>query len=212
MRLAAALFTTACAASALASAPPGIARGVLLECDAAQETGELSIRSASHEVYRFRFDGKTYFEREKERIAAVKLRPGDLVEVVSDVLPGSMLRYARTVHVLDNRPARRRPPTSAARLLSWRRALDPLLLPGDLTFAGIVVRLGGGEIVLRTRRGGEQVILLREDTRFVGNGVEAAASDLVLNLRVFVRASRNFENDIEARQVVWGEILAPAPR
>ncbi len=209
MKLAAALFTAACAASA--AAPPGIVRGDLLECEVGQGSGELSIRTASHQVFRFTFDPKTYFERDKERIAAGQLRPGDLVEVVSDTLPGSLLGYARTVHVLDRRPAARRP-AARRRLPVWRSTLDSILPRGNLTFAGIVSRLDDGSMVLRTRRDGEQVILLREDTRFVDNGVEVAATELVLNLRVFVRASKNFENDLEAHQVVWGEILAPAPR
>jgi hypothetical protein len=207
----AALLLTA-ASSIVASVPPGIVRGDLLECEIAEGKGELSVRTTSHEVFRFTFDPKTYFERGKERVEAGVLRPGDLVEVVSDELRGSLLRYARTVHVLDRGSPTRRRPSSLSRLRPWRSTLDSIFPRGNLTFAGIVSRLDGDAMVLRTRNGGEQVILLREDTRYLENGMEVEGSALALSLRVFVRASKNFENDIEAHQVVWGEILAPAPR
>lgn len=169
----------------------------------------MSVRSASHQVFRFTFDAKTYFERERQRISAESLHPGDLLEVVSDASPGTALRYARTVHVVERRPPRR--PLSAASRV-WRSSLDQIVPTGSLTLSGIVCRLDGLRVVLRTRRDGDKTILLREDTRYLDNGAQVAASALVLNLRVFVRGSRNFEDDIEAYQVIWGEILDPAPR
>lgn len=210
MRLAAALFAAACAAGE-APPPPGLVRGDLIEWETARGAGELSVRTRTHQVYRFAFDDKTYFEREKERIGPDSLRKGDLIEIVSDTQPGSLLRYARTVHVIDRRLPTRRP-DARTRFRPWSSALDSIIPRGNLTISGIVSRMDGGSMVLRTRRDGEQVILLREDTRYVDNGVEVTASALSLNRRVFVRASRNFENNIEAYQVVWGEILAPAPR
>jgi len=35
------------------------------------------------------------------------------------------------------------------------------------------------------------------------------AADLKPNTRVFVRAGKNLEDQIEAYQIVWGEILQP---
>lgn len=216
MRFAAALLTAACATAWQSPAPPpAIVRGDVIEWDAARGAGELSIRTASHQVFRFSFDDRTYFERERQRITADNLARGDLVEIVSDALSGAALRYARTVHVLEVKPALRRrasaasvPAGSASR--AWRSSLDRILPPGNLTFSGIVARINGGRMVLRTRRDGAQTILLREDTRFLENGMEVAASALAPNLRVFVRASKNFENNIEAHQVIWGDILDPA--
>jgi hypothetical protein len=202
VRFAAALLLAACAQAA---PPPAVVRGSLVECEA----GELSIRADNHQVYRFTFDAKTWFERERKRIPAETLQAGDLVEVVSDTAPGSAVRYARTVHVVEQRPAPR-PLRSLARSRAMRSSLDHIMPPGNLTFTGVVSRVGGGRMVLRTRREGSQTILLREDTRYLENGVQVAASALALNLRVFVRASKNFEGDVEAYQVVWGEILDPA--
>jgi hypothetical protein len=36
------------------------------------------------------------------------------------------------------------------------------------------------------------------------------AADLKPNTRVFIRAGKNFEDQVEAYQVIWGEILHPA--
>lgn len=209
MRFAAALFTAVCAAAQTASPAPAILSGNLLEWEVSKSAGEISVRSASYQVFRFTFDAKTYFEREQQRISAENLHKGDLLEVVSDAAPGTALRYARTVHVVERRPPLR-PLSIASR--AWRSSLDQIMPLGSLTLSGVVCRLDGPRMVLHTRRDGDKTVLLREDTRYLDNGAQVAASALVLNLRVFVRGSRNFEDDIEAYQVVWGEILDPAPR
>jgi hypothetical protein len=86
---------------------------------------------------------------------------------------------------------------------------DDLFPRGDLTFAGIVARVGQDMLVLRTRAKGELRLLLRPDTRYVQDGVLADASGLGVNTRVFVRGGRNLDGDLEAYQVMWGEILRP---
>jgi hypothetical protein len=80
---------------------------------------------------------------------------------------------------------------------------------GTLTYAGVIARLGDGRMVLRTRGGGEAHILLRPDTRYLSGGAIVEHSALSLSTRVFVRAGRNLDDEIEAYQVVWGEILSP---
>lgn len=214
MRFAAALLMAACAVPAQPPpALPAIVRGGVIEWEAARNGGELSIRTASHQVLRFFYDDRTYFERERQRIGVEQLAPGDLVEIVSDTLPGAALRYARTVHVVETKPVpRRRAAAPEASSRAWRSSLDQILPPGNLTFSGVVARVGGGRMVLRLRGGGAQTILLREDTRFLDNGAQVGPSALEVNRRVFVRASRNFENDVEAHQVIWGDILDPAAR
>src|SRR5947209_2452380 len=92
-----------------AETPPSAAlvRGVLLERDPQIAAGQFSIRLADNQVFRYQFDRKTYVEREQQLIDVPRLNPGEKVEVVSDSLPGLVLRYARTVHVIeDPRPAR----------------------------------------------------------------------------------------------------------
>lgn len=210
MRAALTLCAAAVAVAAQTAVPPGIVRGDLLEWESVRGGGELSIRTPSHQVFRFSYDARTYVERERERTSIDKLQKGDQLEIVSDQTPGVVLRYARTVHVVEQAQPRRAQ-RSFTRSRAYRSAIDSIAPRGDLTFAGVVARITGERLVLRTRRDGDKTILLRDDTRFLDNGTQVAASALAPSTRVFIRGSRNFENEIEAYQVVWGEILDPAP-
>jgi len=204
-RLGQALLLTALAAAQ--PRPPGpVTRGTLLETETAA-AGQFSLRTAGHAVYRFTFDSKTYFERERTRTSAARLRAGDQVEVVSDELPGALLRYARTVHVIERQPPRLRLPTRRYR--AYRSSLEHLVPRGDLTFAGVVRRLNDGILVLRTRGQGDKTIVLRQDTTYLQDGEQVSAAELPLNVRVFVRGARNLDDELEAYQVVWGRILEP---
>jgi len=186
---------------------PGLVRGVLLECESVAGAGELSVRTSTHEVFRFSFDARTYFEREKDRIAAAALRPGEQVEVVAD--GGAGLRYARTVHVMEPpAPAR---PTAPARLRALR-AIEHLAPAGNLTYSGVLQRITPQRIVVRLRDGVEQTILLRADTRFVVDGEGAEVGNLKPNMRVFIRAGKDLYGDLEAFQVIHGRILQPEAR
>ncbi|SPE35085.1 conserved hypothetical protein [Candidatus Sulfopaludibacter sp. SbA6] len=186
---------------------PALVRGVLLERDTGSTSGEFSVRAPDNQVYRYQFDRKTYVERDDQMIDVKRLEPGEKVEVVSDVVPGLVLRYARTIHVLPEPPPAR--PSSAARLRAARPALDRITPTGNLTFSGVVFRLTGERIVLHTREGGEQSLLLRKDTRYVENGEMVEAANLKLNMRVFVRAGKDLYDQLEAYQVIWGNILEP---
>ncbi|SPF44191.1 conserved hypothetical protein [Candidatus Sulfopaludibacter sp. SbA4] len=185
---------------------PALVRGVLLERDTESPSGEFSVRAPDNQVYRYQFDRKTYVERDDQMIDVKRLEPGEKVEVVSDIVSGLVLRYARTIHVLpEPRPAR---PSSAARLRPARPAIDGTPT-GNLTFSGVVFRVTGERIVLHTREGGEQSLLLRKDTRYVENGEIVEAGNLKLNMRVFVRAGKDLYDQLEAYQVIWGSILEP---
>jgi hypothetical protein len=208
LRLAACCWLAASAAFAQSDAPPGMVRGDLLEWEAAKGAGEFSIRTAAHQVFRFSFDSKTYFERDLERCPVEKLQKGDLLEIVSDHA-GPALAYARTVHVMERERPARRAAASLGRYRAYRGSADRMVPLGNLTFSGVVSRVNGGRVVLRTRREGEKTFLLREDTRYVENGTQVTAAELKANTRVFVRGAKNFEDDLEAYQVVWGEILEP---
>ena len=182
-------------------------RGVLLERDTQLAQGEFSVRAADNQVFRYQFDRKTYVERETQLIDVRRLQPGDKVEVVSDVVPGLVLRYARTIHVIEDPPAPR--PLTAGRLRSYRNSVERALPAGNLTYSGVVFRVNPERLVLHTRVGGEQAILLRKDTRFVANGEIVEAADLKPNMRVFVRAGKDVYEQVEAYQVIWGTILDP---
>ena len=54
-------------------------------------------------------------------------------------------------------------------------------------------------------------IVVRNDTRFREDGLKVEQSSLHSSTRVFVRAGKNLDDQIEAYEIVWGEILTPAP-
>lgn len=194
---------------------PALIRGVILECDSQAPAGELAVRDAGNEVFRYQFDAKTYAERDGQLIQAWRLKPGEKVEVVSDRSPGSALRYARTIHVTDPVPPPR--PLSMGRYRAPNPAgpkLDTVPLlghlnTGNLTFAGVVFRMNGERVVLHTRVTGEQSILLRADTRYLQEGEIVEAKDLKPNMRVYIRAGRNLYDQVEAYQIIWGSIMSP---
>jgi len=195
-----------------------ITRGRLLESDTG-ETGELSIRTANNQVYWYIYDTRTYVERDNRLSSVPKLRKGDDLEIVSDTGPVAALRYARTIHVVVSPAAQ---PASERQYSQGRYALprhpaaredplkfDLLLARGTLTFAGQVCQMNDERFVLRTRSDGEKTIFLRPDTRFMKDGGVVDASSLRLNTRVYVRGGKNLDGEIEAYQVIWGEIIAP---
>lgn len=186
----------------LAAQPP-LVRGVLLELDAQNAAGEISVRAADNQVFRFQVDRKTYVERDSQLIEVRRLQPGEKVEVVSDVVPGSVVRYARTIHVMPDAPPR--PVLPVSRLRTNRIASVPT---GNLTYSGVVFRVSAERLVLHTRQG-DQPLVLRQDTRYVENGEIVDAASLKLNMRVFVRAGKDLYDQVEAYQVIWGKILDP---
>jgi hypothetical protein len=163
----------------------------------------LSVRTPLGSTYGCNFDRHTYFEQNAQRIFSGALRPDDPVEMITDVKGGEC--YARTVRIV--------PAPSSGKLLNvrpYRAALDNLFPRGNLTFSGVVRRLNGQMLVLRTRTEPEQIVLLRDDTRYLAGGLPSDFSQLAVNTRVFIRGGKNIENDLEAYQVIWGEI--PGPR
>ena len=205
-RLSACLALLCAAGWAQTSPGAALIRGVLLERDA-QPAGEFSVRIPDNSVLRYRFDQKTYVEREKQLVDVPRLDPGEKVEVVSDSVPGSLLRYARTIHVIADPPPAR--PLGAGRYRAAKRSLPERLPVGNLTYSGVVYRVNADRIILHVRSGTDQTLLLRKDTRFLQNGEIVEAEALKPNTRVFVRAGKDVYEQVEAYQVVWGSILSP---
>jgi hypothetical protein len=205
MRSARVLLLIPMMAAAQMPQPAAFVRGVLLERDSGPG-GQFSVRTENNQVLRYQFDRKTYVEREKLMIDVPRLSPGDKVEVVSDVVAGSALRYARTIHVMQDTPPPR--PASAGRLRPYRPEDDRSLPKGNLTYSGVVARLTGERLLIRTRD--SQVTLsIRKDTRYLEDGAIVEAAVLKPNTRVFIRAGRDLYGQLEAYQVVWGNILNP---
>src|SRR6516164_6325664 len=111
---------------------PSLIRGVLLERDPQAASGEFSVRGPDNQVFRYRFDAKTYVERESRMVEVSRLEPGEKVEVLSDEGPASSLRYARTVHVLETPPPPRE--LSQGRLRAYRSLSERVIPTGNLTY------------------------------------------------------------------------------
>ena len=133
-----------------------------------------------------------------------RLAPGEQVEVISEKIEGSPLRYALTVHAIPaTLPAR---PASPDRAPS---AVEDRPLPyGSFSLTGVVFRIVPGAMSLHTRTG-DQNVILRPDTRYMADGNNVEPSALKTNMRVFVRVGKTLYDEIEAYQVVWGGILQP---
>jgi hypothetical protein len=198
------LLTALCVSAGLefaAEMPSGFFRGNFAVLNGTTAAGELTARAHDGETFECAYDSRSYFERDKERILPTKLAVGDSIEVLADRKPGSRTCYARIVHVLGLEPVRRpsRTPQRASRQ-------DLLPARGDRTFAGIVVRHDTARLTIRTRAG-ERSLALRPDTRYLGDGARVDASGIPVNAHVFVRAGRDLYGQLEAYQVMWGEIV-----
>jgi hypothetical protein len=147
------------------------------------------------------YDALSILELSRQRVTVAKLEPGDPVEIITDHKPGSRDCYIRMLQVIPPAP----PPGRAKPVAATRQTFD--LPRGDRTVSGVIVRRDARSITLRTRDG-EQTLLLRRDTRYMGDGAQQDAAAMTVNTRVFVRAGQNLEGGIEAYQVMWGEIGA----
>lgn len=195
-------------AASAQQAPIGIVRGDLIGWQGTAGSGQLDVKTAEGSQYQCSFDRKTYFERDNQLVAPGAMNAGDRVEIVTDRRPGSGVCYARTVHVLDP-SVNRLGPGGRPRFRREQSPTESFAPRGDMTIAGVVVRVDRDLLTLRTRADGEKLILLRQDTRYIGDGQRVELGGLQRNTRVFIRAGRNLDNDIEAYQVVWGGIVQP---
>jgi hypothetical protein len=200
LRLIAITILVAGIALADVSRVPGILRGNVT----AHADTSLTVATAEGKSWTCVLDRRTWMERSHRRIDVSELDPTESVEVVTDYKNGEC--YARLLRVLppENERARRRRLT-----VKPVRTLDHIFPRGNLTFAGVVVRMNEGLMVLRTREEPELFVFLRDDTRFLNSGAPGQRSDLGVNTRVFVRAGKNVEQQTEAFQVIWGQIAGP---
>lgn len=202
------------AASGLAfaqvSAPVGVVRGEVMRAQGSENVGDLTLKVSDTQVYTCHFDGFSYLERDGQRIGAGALKPGDKLEIIADQKPGTTSCYARTVRVVYDRPVVTNPGYRVNLRSAPRVGTADLLFPrGNMTFAGVVLRMNPEMIVLHTRTDAEKVVRLRQDTRFMDSGAPCTRATLPVNTRVFVRAGRNLDNEVEAYQVIWGQIPGP---
>ncbi|MEJ7606113.1 MAG: hypothetical protein WKF37_07560 [Bryobacteraceae bacterium] len=192
-----------CGAAILAQeAPPlGIMRGELVSMlPLSDGYGSMEVKSGVA-LYRCYYDSSSFAEREGIRVQPTGLKSGERLEVVTDRKAGRC--YARMIRVMDRKPS------VPARPRAGQTPFEYSFPRGNVTFSGVILRRNAMMLVLRTRAEAEQIVLLRNDTHFLQSGHPSEPSRLAINTRVFVRCSLNFENDLEAHQIIWGEIEGP---
>jgi len=177
--------------------PVGFLRGSLLSWQGSIASGSLTVQRADGAVYDCSYDAQTLFQRNRWPIHVADLNAGESVEVLSD--RKSRVCYARMLSVVQPAPAGRRP-------RSVERPRQGFQPRGNLTFGGVVVDSPSGAIRIKTRAG-ERTLLLRSDTRFSGDGLRLDAPQPLLNKHVFITGGRDIYGELEAYQVVWGEIF-----
>ena len=190
------------------NAPAGFLKGDFLSWTGTPRSGQFVFQSAGNRIYSCTYDNKTYIERDKRLITIASTEKGDHLEIVSDYRNDSMVCYARLVHVVDPQRAYSAPGVRP-RAKATNRPIEPFGPRGNMTLSGLVMGVGSNVLTLKSRSGEYQKIHLRADTRYSTGGQTAEAANLRNNTLVFVRCSRNLENEVEAYQVVWGEILRP---
>jgi hypothetical protein len=182
--------------------PLGILRGDLLSWEGTWQNGVLQLRLDSGIDYSCQTSTATFFERDRTRIHPAKLRSGEKVQVMSDRTSPGAKCFARMVKIVSEHEA-------PFQWGSVRRATESFAPRGSLVYAGVVVHQEEGAFTMRVRGGERQRIVLRHDTRFLDNGAAAGPEILVANRQVYVRAGFNTEEEVEAYQVISGEILQP---
>jgi hypothetical protein len=191
----------AATASGQTPGPPGFVRGVVTT-----NTVEFfAVRANTGDVFRYRTDSKTWIERDHERIRAASLKPGEILEVVSDRDPDP-IRYARMIHVIKPVIARPLPVSSGG---VYRLNPDPQL--PSAVYTGLVIARAHDHITLRTRFDGDKTIYLQPDTEYLKDGNQVDAKALLPLARVYVVSTRNNDHEFVANQIVWGAILEPQP-
>lgn len=182
-----------------ADMPKGLFHGQMVSWEGSQTKGILLARTSAGVLEGCGYDALSILRLSRQRITVSKLEPGDPVEIITDHKPGSRDCYIRMLEVVPPAAPVIRPKPAVA----LRPTFD--LPHGDRTISGVIVRRDARSLTLRTHDG-EQTVLLRKDTRYLGDGAQQDSSAALVNTRVFVRAGRNLEGGIEAYQVMWGEI------
>jgi len=183
--------------------PLGLLTADLDRWEGSHDGGNLLLKLDSALDYQCRFDGRSFFERDGRRVSIGMLRPGDRLEIMTDRTTNAALCFARRVKVM---PAGYAPPTGLV------RATEHFAPRGNLLYSGVVVRREEGRFTMRLRDGMEHTVLLRPDTRFVLDGTASDSSVVAVNARIFVRAGLNLDEEVEAYQIVKGEIMQPERR
>ena len=187
---------------ALAQMAPPDVTGILLDCDTHAASGQLSVRGADSQVFRFQFDPQTKVDSQGLSFSIARLAAGEKVQVLSQAVDGSLLPEARQIHVLAA-PVRLAAPMTAL-LTNTHLFAGP-----DTEIAGVVSKCTPAMVVIRARDG-DHSLLIRSDTRYLADGAAVDAAALRPNMRVFVFAGKDLYERFIAYRIVWGNIFNPS--
>lgn len=188
--------------------PYRILRGEVVDWEVTEEGGEFTWRAADLRRRKCAVNSSTFYMTGDKRVAADRIQRGATIEFIASGDPASEGECLALTIYLRLPPLRRSP---ASEYTAARRPpvlLDNLWPRGNLTFAGVVERIDARELRLRTRKGEEHVLVLRDDTSYRKQGRRSSPSELTEQTQVYVRAGRNLFGEVEAYHIIWGEILS----
>jgi len=185
--------------------PLGIVRGLFLTYEGTAADGVVTVKlpKPDQSAYSCRSDGRTYIERDRQRILWRDVNAGDSLELVTDRTHRLAQCYVRMVHVIGPQPAKY--PT-----VRTERATESFAPRGSLLFSGVISKVADDRLWIRTRTEGLKDLRLRPDTRYTSNGDAVTRDKLLPGMRVFLRAGISWDDDLEIYQVTWGDILSPS--
>jgi hypothetical protein len=152
-----------------------------------------------------RVDGRTFIDRDRVRLSLNDLKPGDLLELVTERQGPAGACFARMIHIVG---LSRRFPNRGV-MGSVKRSTESFAPRGNLEVTGLVRNVQDGALELRTRLDGIMRFRLRPDTTLLSGGIPVSADQLVRNQPVFVRAGYDHDGQLEVYQICWGAILQP---
>jgi len=181
-------FIVTAGLAAQVNAPVGIVRGDLVAWYGNAHAGTITLRNSDQRLLKCSFDNLTWFEHTNEHVAISALEAGDHLEMVADRNPPSSSDcYARTVQILDA-VAPHRTILGKPRLRLLNSATESWAPRGEMTLSGLVAEVQGNWLTMRLRDRSERRVLLRTDTRYLGEGLPQERIDLAPQMRIFVRA------------------------
>jgi hypothetical protein len=153
-------------------------------------------------------DGRTYIDRERQRLQPNELKRGDFLEMVTERQGPSALCFARMIHVSNGlkgqlRFDNNRTPGSV------KRATESFSPRGNVQMTGLVRDVQPAFLEVRTRQDGIVRLRLRPDTLFLRDGDEVTAAALERTQPVELRAGYTLDGHLEVYRVVWGSITQP---
>lgn len=183
---------------------PGIVEGRLVRV----KDGAVEVALGGEKQIECMVDGRTYIDRERQRLALKDLQGGDLLELVTEKQGIGGRCFARMIHVVGQQKRFE----GRDRVGMVKRSTESFAPRGSLVVTGLVRNVQEGWLELRTRQDGTMRMRLRPDTAYVRDGREVGVEGLERQTVVSVRAGYDFSGDLEVYQVSWGGIVQPQGR